>query len=529
MLKRLLAIALVACVLVVTRAGEASACSCASLQPADALADFDAAFVGTLVDSPSPMAGDQRAPYTFEVEKWVKGDLGTEVVVFAPSQGAACGFEAPVGERVGVFVTIEGETPTGSLCTMVDPDLLLAGDLPFELDGSGPALFLVAGYSGRARLMLLDAEGGLLAMVGNDGENLHGLTTCPGSALFVEMVNDQLVVRSTADLSEIRRVDLHGLPFEVGVPRIWCRDPAATSLWLATEEWTEENGTVYQVVDADNLDVPILEGEFGWLDLGVDFAVAGIGPTAETIVRIDLQSKEATLLHKIPVDPGDSEPSGRGWVNPAGDRVIIAQWRYRDGLGGSTTFYLYDLTTGQPIWQSPGLPTSDGIGWVDDTKFVAYSYPDMNVDLVDNLMIDTETLEITHIADLPGYRTLRTGDQLVGVTGATLNVMSIATGELTPLRVMPSEIHSLAAVLDQTATVVTTAPSVVTTTTSAGSPKVSAHPTDSRAPLLTWPGLLVAPIVLGSIVSLVLLRQRRLSHKSRFSDPDPSFNDGSGS
>jgi hypothetical protein len=356
--------------------------------------------------------------------------------------------------------------------------------------------------------MLLDAEGGLLTMIGNDDEHLNGLTTCPGSALFVEMVDDQLVVRSTADLSEIRRVDLDGLPFEVGVPRIWCRDPAAASLWLATEEWTEESGTVYRVVDAENLDVPILEGEFGWLELGVDFAVAGIGPTAETILRIDLESKEATVLHKIPVAPGDSEPSGRGWVNSAGDRAIITQWRYRDGLGGITTIYLYDLTTGEPLWQSPGLPTSDGIGWVDDTKFLAYSYPDINADEVDNLMIDTETLEITYLADLPGYQTLRTGDQLVGVTGATLNVMSIATGELTPLRVMPSEVHSLVAVLDQTATVETTAPPVVTPTTSAASPAVSANPTDLSAPLLRWPGLLVALIALGAIVSLALLYQR---------------------
>jgi hypothetical protein len=514
MLKRLVAIGLVGCVLVVTRAGEASACSCASLQPADALADYDAAFVGTLVASPSPTTFVERAPYTFAVEKWVKGDLGTVVVVFAPSQGGACGFEAPAGERVGVFVTIEGETPTGSLCTMVDPDLLLAGDLPFELDGTGPPLFLVAGYTGRARLMLLDAKGGLLTMVGNEGENLHGLTICPGSALFVEMVNDQLVVRSTADLSEIRRVDLHGLPFEVGVPRIWCRDPAAASLWLATDEWTEENGTVYQLVDADNLDVPILEGEFGWLDLGVDFAVAGIGPTAETIVRIDLESKEETLLHKIPVDPGDSEPSGRGWVNPAGDRVIITQWRYRDGLGGSTTIYLYDLPTGQLLWQSHGLPTADGIGWVDDTKFLAYSYPDMNADEVDNLMIDSETLEITDLADLPGYRTLRIGDQLVGVTGATLNVMSIATGEMSPVRVMPSETHGLVAVLDQTATVATTSPAVVTTTTSAASPEVSTNPTDSRSPLLTWPGLLAAPVAFAAIVSLALLYRRPRRRKT---------------
>ena len=512
MLKRLLVIGLIACVLVVTRGGEASACSCRSLQPADALSEFDAAFVGTLVDSPSPANFVEKAPYTFEVETWVKGDLGTEVVVFAPSQGSACGFEAPMGERVGVFVTLEGETPTGSLCTMVDPDLLLAGEQPFELDGSGPPLFLVTGYSGRARLMLLDAEGGLLAMVGDDEENLNGLTVCPGSALLVEMVNDQLVVRSTSDLAEIRRVDLHGLPFEVSVPRIWCRDRVATSLWLATDEWTEDTGTVYQVVDAQNLDVPILEGGFGWLDLGNDFAVAGVGPTAETILRIGLGSNEATLLHKIPVDPGDSEPSGNGWVNPAGDRVVITQWRYRDGIGGSTTIFLYDLTTGEPLWQSPALPTSDGIGWVDDTTFLAYSYPDINTDEVDNLMIDIESLEITHLAGLPGYRMMRMGDQLVGVTGATLRVMSISGGELTTLRVLPSETHNLAAVLDQSATVVTTAPSGVSTTASVASPEVSATAGGSSASWLAWPGL-IAPIFLVVLVALGFLH-RRSRHQS---------------
>ena len=129
--KRLLVIGLIATVLVVTRAGEASACSCAAITPAVALEEADAAFVGTLIDRPgSETTFVEDAPYTFEVESWVKGDFGPEVVVHAPNQGSACGIEAPVGDRVGLFVTEENGELSSSLCAMVDPDLLLAGDSP---------------------------------------------------------------------------------------------------------------------------------------------------------------------------------------------------------------------------------------------------------------------------------------------------------------------------------------------------------------------------------------------------------------
>lgn len=70
----------------------------------------------------------EDAPYTFEVESWVKGDFGSELVVHAPNQGSGCGIEAPVGGRVGLFVTEEDGELSSSLCAMVDPDLLLAGD-----------------------------------------------------------------------------------------------------------------------------------------------------------------------------------------------------------------------------------------------------------------------------------------------------------------------------------------------------------------------------------------------------------------
>ena len=510
--KRLLVVGLIASVLVVTRAGEASACSCASITPAVALEETDLAFVGTLVDRPqSEMPYVEDAPYSFEVEAWVKGDLGSEVVVHAPNQGSACGIEAPVGERVGLFVNEENGQLTSSLCSMTDPDLLLAGESPLAIDGIGPPVFLVAGYDGPARLMLIDAAGGLVAAIGAEGESMNGLAMCNGSDRFVELMNDQLVVRSTVDLGEFRRVDLDNLPYERSVPKIWCRDESGDTIWLSVDQWSESDGPMIQLVDADDIGHPILEGAYGWLEVGNWAAVGGEGPTARTIWRIDLQTKDRVLLHEIPMEPGDSEPFGAAWVDPAGDRVMITQWRYLDGSGGNTTFFLYDLGSGDLLWQSEVMPTADGTGWADDHTFAAFSYPDMNSDLVDSLLIDTETESIAHLPDSPGWRVLRVGEDLSGVMGAHLRVMPIAGGPVGELRLLPSEIHQLAAVLRPDAD--TTSATVVAQVASPADPEGTSASQDAIESM-PWPAIAVAAGLLGAAWSGLMIRNRHRSNRA---------------
>jgi hypothetical protein len=511
--KRLLVIGLIATVLVVTRAGEASACSCAPLAPSVALEEADAAFVGTLIDRPdSEMNFVEDAPYAFEVESWVKGDFGSEVVVHAPNQGSACGIEAPVGDRIGLFVTEENGELSSSLCAMVDPDLLLAGDSPLAIDGTGPPVFLVAGYDGPARLMLVDANGGLMAAIGAEGESMNGLAMCPLTDRLVELMNDQMVVRATVDLSEIRRVDLDNLPYERAVPRIWCRDESGDTLWLSVDDWTESGGSMIRLVDAEDLDHPILEGPYGWLEVGNRFAVGGEGPTAKSIWRIDLETKERWLLHEIPMEPGDSEPSGSAWVDPTGDRVMITQWRYRDDSGGNSTFLLYDLASGELLWQSEVMTTADGTGWVDDHTFAAYSYPDMNSDVVDHLLIDVASQSIAHLSDSPGWNTLRVGDNLSGVMGPHLNVMPIDGGPVTELRLLPSEMHHLAAVLQPEAAITGTtavaevapAPDPEDSTASGGSQVLEAS--------VPWPVISAAAVlIVVGLVGMFLWRRSSAS------------------
>ncbi|HKX74722.1 MAG TPA: hypothetical protein VJR05_04955 [Acidimicrobiia bacterium] len=497
MTKRLLVLALFASVLVVAPTQQALACSCRPLDLATEVPEYDAAFVGTLVERPNmSLLGD--APYHFEVEQWVKGDLGPELDVLAPSQGAACGFEAPLGERVGVLVQVENGIARGNLCTMANPDLLLVWDRALAVESEGPPVFLVAGSEGLARLVLLDEAAQIVALVGGEGENLNGLTVCPGSSLLVEMVNDQLVVRSTADLREVRRIDLMGLPFEVGVPNIWCRDPAAQQIWLGTDQYTEEGEIIFQVLSADNLDQPLLEGPYSWMEVGPHVAVGGEGPTAETIWRIDLASGERTLLHKIPVDSADSSPSGRGFINPNGTQVMVSEWRYNDDRGGLTNLFLYDLESGEVVSQIDSFPTADGVGWIDERRFLLYSYPDINSDQVDNVIIDVVTSEVTVLDEFAGWRNHILGEQMVGAMEARLRAVPLAGGQPIELRLLPSEYHYLAAILDpeaQLAAPTTTSGPITTSspTTSTAVPRTSEGPG-------SWPLLLAAMGVVGLIV-----------------------------
>lgn len=102
---------------------DACACSCARPDPAVYLESFDGAFVGTFVERRSSAQegpfGGPGAVYVFDVERVVKGRLPATLHVVAPSDGAGCGLEIPVGERTGLFLTREQGSWTSVLCHQV--------------------------------------------------------------------------------------------------------------------------------------------------------------------------------------------------------------------------------------------------------------------------------------------------------------------------------------------------------------------------------------------------------------------------
>lgn len=120
----------------------AFACSCAFMDPGQALASGPAAaFVGTLRDV-QPGGGETvmgpAMRWTFEVEAVLAGELAPTVeVLAAQDSGANCGLNVAPGERVGLLLYPETDGWGSSSCSTYDADALLAAGEPVPPD---PAL-----------------------------------------------------------------------------------------------------------------------------------------------------------------------------------------------------------------------------------------------------------------------------------------------------------------------------------------------------------------------------------------------------
>lgn len=119
---------LIGAVLLLVALAPRPALGCSCLEPSDLGAMIDeapAAFVGTMVGRQPGKDPEFEAIFHFQVEQWVKSDLGDTVDVHSGSNGAMCGFEQPTGERVGLLLYFDGQHLTSGLCSMVSPDVLI--------------------------------------------------------------------------------------------------------------------------------------------------------------------------------------------------------------------------------------------------------------------------------------------------------------------------------------------------------------------------------------------------------------------
>jgi hypothetical protein len=158
-MRRLLPVLLMVLTSLVTFAGPAAACSCALLEPKQMLEFAPTAFVGTLTGSIPAPGGDLAL--TFEVETVLAGQVPAEVMVLSAANSAACGIEAAIGTRLGVFASDENGSLRTGLCSTMDPDAAIAvlgpgsapsgtptADQPFDWQAvwlGGAGLVLVGG------------------------------------------------------------------------------------------------------------------------------------------------------------------------------------------------------------------------------------------------------------------------------------------------------------------------------------------------------------------------------------------------
>lgn len=118
--------------LVVLTASPSIACSCAGAGTAQYVDGAAAVFTGTVTDREPPpkrpvMSSGDPVNYTFDVERWFKGERGDPVQVLSPMSGASCGLEGVrAGQRYVVFAT---ESRRGDLWAS-----LCGGTAPWSAD-----------------------------------------------------------------------------------------------------------------------------------------------------------------------------------------------------------------------------------------------------------------------------------------------------------------------------------------------------------------------------------------------------------
>lgn len=134
-------VAVVAAFLTLLPVGPAAACSCAFMEPTEALAARPAAaFVGALAEVAATdvdAVGQPARRWTFEVEAVLAGELAPTVdVLAAEDDGANCGLRAAPGERVGLLLHTTDTGWSSSSCSTFDADALLAAGDPYPPDPS---------------------------------------------------------------------------------------------------------------------------------------------------------------------------------------------------------------------------------------------------------------------------------------------------------------------------------------------------------------------------------------------------------
>jgi hypothetical protein len=105
-------------------AADAYACSCLPVDLERDLPKADAAMIGSVLERRTT---ETTRVYLFRVEQVYRGELdSSRVEVETPRDGAACGLELAVGQRVGLLLERQGQRLRSTLCSQVDPSDFLA-------------------------------------------------------------------------------------------------------------------------------------------------------------------------------------------------------------------------------------------------------------------------------------------------------------------------------------------------------------------------------------------------------------------
>lgn len=424
------------------------------LDPTTGLAEYPAAFVGTLVEVEGQIgaafSSDADTIYRFEVEQWVKGDLGEVVDIHSSANGASCGIEVGVGNRAGIFVSEQDGHFASSLCATIDADVLLAGSEPLAVGAPGPGRLLVSGNIGGYNYVILNEDGEIVAGVNgpDDADPFDQpwqFSVCPGGNTLVEQWSRWLIVRDLSDLSVVRQIDLGDYADTTGFSSIRCMTEDGAEILLAGEDWSG-NRSVNRVFKVSESLEPSVELPQGQSHLAQHFVVVQDYETRWVTV-VDYATSKATTIHTVDrSDPDEYIDVSAIAISPDDSKIALAEVGY-DGPGGSTSTLLLYGAGGTELGKTEVEGETWWIYWIDPETVVVNAAGE-NGSRAIVMGIKGDAVEIKE--ELEGWQ----GSNPVGIDGrvyategGAIVTADLATGKTEQLSVLPTQFVGPIAVL----------------------------------------------------------------------------------
>lgn len=399
------------------------ACSCVQPDPWTLMKEADGAFVGRLVDRDDTGQGQVRL--RFEVERGVKGNIGSTVDVVTASNSAACGIEMPMGYRTGLFLSRDAGRWTGTLCWQVSPeDMLAAATLP-PPNGKWPAAMFSGGRFGPARTIALDAAGRTLGYGVGSG-NVRQVAACPGGRRVVELVsrgsNHFVVVRELPTFWLIREQRLPRR--SEGVASVRCVDTFGERLAMFSSG-PDARGLLARITPQGSTTLwrrPAFYSSFGKRVAFVQvLRAAGTG-----IVEVDLLTGVVRNLGTVPVCGAYQLDLNKAERRLAGDS-------HCEGRSQVQRIVVIDLAT-RPISARKiplPAPCCGDAAWIDNDRFAYFTGRRI-------LVYDARLRRLGGLSSWPAGYGAVVGGTAYGVTpGGALVSAKLPSGRVRMVRRLP--------------------------------------------------------------------------------------------
>ncbi len=396
----------------------ARALSCVPIDIHDQLRDARFAFIGRpTAEVPGPQPFPRQ--FLFDVEVWVKGNLGSPVMVR--------GFEwstPEIGQRMAMIAGVHEDGTLRDLeCVGTSPETLLAiAELETEPRSTDPPALLVGGEFGPARVMALDGQGRLAGLGPGEGA-VVAMAGCPGGRRSVELVAEFaysppgiIAVRDLATLDIVREASLPFVESGFSWPAaLSCRDENGDEVMFGLpgegiQRW------------ADGLE-PLHDGFFTAFAIGSRWAVvAGAQGIPEeggsaSLSLLDLATGDETPLAPTPTP---MQPTAFAFSPDETHLAYFGTTPYNHQPAGMFV-HVIDLSSGELV-ASRSLPAPQfcdscwgDVAWLDDQTLLVR---DRRWDERDDIV---STVRILSLPDL------EPGDEL---SGGQANVAQVAAGVL---------------------------------------------------------------------------------------------------